>query len=345
MKFDVIIGNPPYQLSTGGGKDRDEATAAKQAKPLYHRFVEQAKKMNPKYISMIIPARWYAGGIGLSDFRQNMLNDPHLTVLVDYPNSKDCFHGVDIAGGVCYFLWERDKADTRCKVINIIGDDMDEMDRPLNEYSDLFIRSNISISIVEKVKQKASRFVSDMVSAIDTFGISSKEKGHKERQDGDLVLIHSVGPNSQGTSYIQRERIKKNVDLIDKYKIKISIMVPQNGEVGIDPSKGYRSISTPQILRPGEVDTFSYLNIGFFDTDNEAINFRDYMTCKFTRFMMRTTYSSVHISKQNFMFVPMMDFSRAWTDADLYKWFDLTADEIGLIERTMRPLVITNTDM
>ena len=138
---------------------------------------------------------------------------------------------------------------------------------------------------------------------------------------------------------------KKNVDLIDKYKIKISIMVPQNGEVGIDPSKGYRSISTPQILRPGEVDTFSYLNIGFFDTDNEAINFRDYMTCKFTRFMMRTTYSSVHISKQNFMFVPMMDFSRAWTDADLYKWFDLTADEIGLIERTMRPLVITNTDM
>lgn len=341
MKFDVIIGNPPYQLSTGGGKDRDEATAAKQAKPLYHRFVEQAKKMNPKYISMIIPARWYAGGIGLSDFRQNMLNDPHLTVLVDYPNSKDCFQGVDIAGGVCFFLWERDKADAKCKVINIIGDDMDEMDRPLNEYSDLFIRSNISISIVEKVKQKASHFVSDMVSAIDTFGISSKEKGHKERQDGDLVLIHSVGPNSQGTSFIQRDKIKKNVDLIDKYKIKISIMVPQNGEVGIDPSKGYRSISTPQILKPGEVDTFSYLNIGFFDTENEAINFRDYMTCKFTRFMMRTTYSSVHISKQNFMFVPMMDFSRAWTDVDLYEWFALTADEIGLIERTMRPLIIT----
>ena len=343
MKFDVIIGNPPYQLSTGGGKDRDEAVAAKQAKPLYHRFVEQAKKMNPKYISMIIPARWYAGGIGLADFRQNMVNDPHLTVLVDYPNSKDCFHGVDIAGGVCYFLWERDKSEKNCRIINVSGDDIDEMDRPLNEYSDLFIRSNPSIPIIEKVKQKANHFVSDMVSAIDTFGISSKEKGHKERQDGDLVLIHSVGPNSQGTSFVQRDKIKKNVDLIDKYKIKISIMVPQNGEVGIDPSKGYRSISTPQILKPGEVDTFSYLNIGFFDTELEAINFRDYMTCKFTRFMMRTTYSSVHISKQNFIFVPMLDFTRPWTDADLYELFDLTDDEIGLIEKTMRPLVLAET--
>lgn len=344
VKFDVVIGNPPYQLSTGGGKE--ESVAATQAKPLYHQFVELGKSLSPKCLSMIIPARWYAGGIGLNEFRKNMLNDQHLSVLVDYVNAKDCFQGVDIAGGICYFLWEkdRDKNETHCRVINRIGESSYEMNRKLNEFDDLFIRSNVSMSIIEKVRAKATRFVSDMVSAIDTFGLSSKEKGHSQYQEGDLVLIHSVGANKQGTSYIQRDKIKKNRDLIEKYKIKISIMVPQNGEVGIDPSRGYRSMSTPQILRPGEVDTFSYLNIGFFDTELEAINFRDYMTCKFTRFMMRTTYSSVHISKQNFIFVPMMNYTRHWTDSDLYEYFELTEAEISLIEKTMRPLVLDPTN-
>lgn len=340
VKFDVIIGNPPYQLSTGGGKE--ESVAATQAKPLYHQFVELGKRLSPKYMSMIIPARWYAGGIGLNEFRKNMLNEKRISVLVDYVNAKDCFQGVDIAGGICYFLWERDRNDNlkTCRVINKVGGQSYEMNRPLNEFDDLFIRSNVSMSIIKKVQTKSNHFVSEMVSAIDTFGLSSKEKGHSQYNEGDLVLIHSVGANKQGSSFIERDKVKKNTGLIDKYKIKISIMVPQNGEVGIDPSRGYRSMSTPQILRPGEVDTFSYLNIGFFDTELEAINFRDYMTCKFTRFMMRTTYSSVHISKQNFIFVPMMDYTRRWTDKDLYEHFELTDSEVSLIENTMRPLIL-----
>ncbi|MBP5362574.1 MAG: restriction endonuclease, partial [Ruminococcus sp.] len=131
---------------------------------------------------------------------------------------------------------------------------------------------------------------------------------------------------------------KKNHNLIEKYKVKISIMVPQGGEVGIKPENGYRSISTPQIIYPNQVDSFSYLNVGFFDSEIEATNLVKYLCCKFTRFLIRTTYSSVHVSKENFCFVPLWDFHREWTDKDLYSYFDLTSDEIELIEKTMRPM-------
>ena len=176
------------------------------------------------------------------------------------------------------------------------------------------------------------------MSSIDTFGIPSKEKGHRDKQPGDISLLHSVGYNDQGESYISRDNIKKNRHYIDKYKVKISIMVPQGGEVGIKPENGYRSISTPQILPPGQVDTFSYLNVGFFDTKEEAENMVSYVNCKFTRYLIRTTYSSVHVSKDNFKFVPLVDLKRRWTDEELYSYFGLTNDEIAIIEKTMRPM-------
>ena len=223
---------------------------------------------------MIVPARWYNGGIGLTDFRTEMLNDRHIIKLFDYSNSKELFPTVDIAGGICYFLRNASIEDD-CLVINSIMGKKSIIKRPLNEFGDLFIRSNEAISIVEKIRAKSSSFVSEMVSPIDTFGIPSKEKGHDDYYAGDLLLLHSVGANSQGTSFISPLFVTKNEDLIDKYKIKISILVPQNGEVGVSPEKGYRSISSPQVLYPGTVDSFSYLNIGFFDTEEEALNFRD----------------------------------------------------------------------
>lgn len=340
MKFDVICSNPPYQLSTGGGTEENKS--AKQAKPLYHKFVEQALKLNPRYITMIIPSRWYNGGMGLTQFRNAMLNDKHIVKLVDYINSKDCFQGVQIAGGVCYFLWDRDNEAENCEVVNISGDSSNTSFRPLNEYSEMFVRSNASIKIINKVLEKSNSFMKDIVSPIDTFGIPSKEKGHLQKEKDDLVLITSSGYNSQVKHYISKKMIKKNMDLVDKYKVKISIMVPQGGEVGIDPKNGYRSISTPQMLKPGEVDSFSYLNIGFFDKEIEAKNLIGYMKCKFTRFLMRTTYSSVHISKDNFKFVPLLDFTMPWTDEKLYKMYDLNPEEISLIEKTMRPMADEN---
>lgn len=341
MKFDAVVGNPPYQATTGGGS---EVAAAAQAKPIFQYFVQQGKALDPQYLSMIVPARWYNGGIGLNDFRSEMLGDQRLIELVDYSNSKELFPTVDIAGGICYFLW-KGSYNGDCKVVNVLAGTRSELMRKLDQFGDFFIRSNSAISIIEKVTQKSNRFVAEMVSAIDTFGIPSKEKGHEQYVDGDILLLHSVGPNSQGVDYIDRNTVSKNSHLIDKYKIKISILVPQNGEVGVDVEKGYRSISSPQILYPGTVDSFSYLNIGFFDTEQEAINFRDFMTCKFPRFMMRITFSSVHISKANFIFVPMMDFSQQWNDEKLFAYFGLSDSEAALIEKTMRPLLLEKDDI
>ena len=336
MRFDVIIGNPPYQLETGGGTE--EKKSATQAKPVYHIFIEQAKKLRPRYLSMIIPARWYNGGMGLNQFRNDMLNDKSLVRLVDYNNSKDCFQGVDIAGGVCYFLWDRDHPSDKCVITNITGDGTNTAERSLSEFGDFFIRANDSIPIIKKVLSKAKSFMNETVSAIDTFGIPSKEKGHKKKEPGDVELLHTVGYNDQGNSYISLSKVKKNQQLIDKYKVKISIMVPQGGEVGIKPENGYRSISTPQIVPPGMVDTFSYLNIGFFDTREEAENLVNFISTKFARYLLRTTYSSVHVSKENFCFVPRMDMTKKWTDAELYDYFGLDQDERDLIDRTMRPM-------
>lgn len=336
MKFDVIIGNPPYQLATGGGTE--EKKSATQAMPVYHKFIEMAKKLNPRYISMIIPARWYNGGMGLNQFRRDMLNDKHIVKLVDFINSKDCFQGVDIAGGVCYFLWDREHPTPNCSVVNISGNSLTTDERPLDEFDSLFIRSNSAIDIIKKILSKSTKFMNEIVSPIDTFGIPSKEKGHDKRNPGDIELIHTLGYNKQGVSFLSKDKVKKNAHLIDKYKVKISIMVPQGGEVGIKPENGYRSISTPQVLKPGQVDSFSYLNIGFFDSEDEAKNLVSYVSCKFTRYLLRATYSSVHVSKDNFMFVPLVDLSKRWDDSTLYDYFGLNQEERGLIESTMRPM-------
>lgn len=335
MKFDAIVGNPPYQSTTSGGIGNGKA--ATQAKPIFHLFVQQAKRLDPNYISMIIPARWYNGGMGLNDFRMDMLNDNRMRRLVDFYNAKDCFPTVEIAGGLCYFLWDNEWSGN-CEVINKLTGDEDSLLRPLNQFVNLFIRSNKSISIIDKVRNKVDRFWDEHVSALDTFGISSKEKGHEEYKSGDIQLLHSVGFNGQGIDYISPDTVTKNRDLIDKYKIKISIMIPQGGETGVQPANGYRSISGPQILYPGVVDTFSYLNVAFFDTETEAKNFLNFLIGKFARYMMRTTFSSVHLSKNNFIFVPELDFNESWSDEKLYKYFGLDEEEVSLIENTMRPI-------
>lgn len=328
MKFDAIVGNPPYQEDTGGGSAAN--VAAKQARPVYNLFVDQAKTMQPHYISMIMPARWYAGGIELNDFRNEMLNDPHLIRLTDFVNSKDCFSTVDIAGGICYFLWDRNKEEV-CEVTNVSGLERHTMRRHLNEFGEIFIRSNESLSIIHKVLNRSEHFLTDRVQPIDAFGFPSAARGEKEPFNGCISLIHS-----QGTGYIKRSDVKKNAELIDKYKATISILVPCNGEVDIDPSKGYKAITTPRIEVPGEANTFSYLVLGAFDTEAEIKNYKQYLMCKFTRFMLHLTYSSMHIARANFVFVPDQDFTEEWTDEKLYKKYELTEDEIAFIESTIR---------
>ena len=195
----------------------------------------------------------------------------------------------------------------------------------------IFIRSNESLSIIHKVLRRSEHFLTERVQPIDAFGFPSAARGEKEPFDGCISLIHS-----QGTGYIKRSDVKKNAELIDKYKATISILVPCNGEVGIDPSKGYKAITTPRIEIPGEVNTFSYLVLGAFDTEEEIKNYKQYLMCKFTRFMLRLTYSSMHIARANFIFVPDQDFTEEWTDEKLYKKYELTEDEIAFVESTIR---------
>lgn len=330
MTFDAIVGNPPYQETTGGGSEK--VVAATQAKPIFNLFVQQAKMLAPAYLSMIIPARWYNGGIGLNAFRENMLNDNCLEKLIDFSNSKDCFPSVDIAGGLCYFLWNR-KYKGQCAVTNIVGDSRTQSMRRLDEFEGMFIRSNDAVSVIHKVIDKAQHFVEDYAYPIDAFGFPSKARGKKDPFVESIKLIHS-----QGVGYVHSDDVKKNKDIINKYKVTIGILVPCNGEVGIDPSKGYKSITTPRILNPGEIITFSYLVVHAFDTLEEAENFKAFLLCKFPRFMMRVTYSSMHIARANFKFVPELDFTVRWTDQMLYDYFDLNDEERNMIESTMRPM-------
>ena len=332
MKFDVIIGNPPYQLTTNS----TERDAAKQARPIFQLFVESAKKLSPRYLTMIIPARWYSGGIGLHDFRETMVHDKHITELVDYANSRDCFAGVDIAGGVCYFLWDRDRTSD-CHITNINGNLMNSTVRPMDEFGDVFVRSNESIGIIHKIIQSKTSTLDSQV--FSPFGIPTAARGVEKPFPSCLTLVHS-----KGNGYIQRSEVKKNINLVEKWKVTIARVVPGNGEVGVDPAKGYKAITTPRLLQPNTVNTFSYMLLGAFDTEEEASNFRSYMMCKLPRFLLRLTYSSMNIARSNFMFVPKLDFHKEWNDMMLYDRFGLTEDEIKLVERTIRPMDIGSND-
>ena len=317
--FDVIISNVPYQMSDGG--------AGASATPIYHKFVEQAIKLNPRYLTMIIPARWYAGGKGLDDFRKNMLNDKHISNLVDYVNAKDCFPGTSIGGGVCYFLRERDY-EGPCKYTNIHGDHVSTTLRQLDEYP-VFVRYNEALSIINKVKEvyQPDRFA-DHVGSRNPFGISSSMRG--DSRGGDY-LLHS----SAGTSYIPQSVVKQGYELIDKYKIMISKVTAEhagepdkNGQVGV--------LSTAKIIKPKEVCTDSYL-IAYANKDKTITeNCLSYMNTKFFRFLLLQAVSSINLSKDKFQFIPEEDYSHAWTDEMLYDKYKLSKEEREFIEMMIK---------
>ena len=321
MKFDVIIGNPPYQLSDGG--------SAGGAMPLYDKFVTQALKLNPRYLSMIIPSRWFAGGRGLNEFRDKMLNDPHLRVIVDYPKSRDCFQGVDIAGGVCYFLWDS-LYSGECKVTSIIGDSISSSMRRLNEFS-IFVRSNVGINIIHKVQKRSTSYIDELVAPVSPFGLRSFVRGEKQPFSGSVVLN-----SSEGKSYIPIQDVKKGVELIDKYKVVVGYLNPDRAGVN-NASDGKSNVTTKvSILSPGEVITETYIVLGGFNSYSEATNYTTYIKTRFVRLLVFLTLSSMHITKLNFQFVPMQDFSKPWDDVQLYEKYGLDNDEIAFIENTIR---------
>ncbi len=322
MKFDVIIGNPPYQLNTGGTKS--------QAIPLYHKFVEQAQKLSPRYLTMIIPARWYAGGMGLDSFRASMLNDNRIRYLVDYTNSKDCFSGVSLGGGVCYFLWDRDNPGT-CKVTNIHNRNTNVMERTLNEFP-VFVRHNEAIEIIRKVSSLRENSLSEIISSLNPFGLDSSIRGNKTPTNGDITVY-----SSQGKGYLPEIMIKQGKALLNAYKIMVSKVTSEHASEA-DKNGQYKVFSKIEILKPGEACTFSYFIIGNFDSLIYAQNLLTYLKTKFVRFLLLQCISSINLSRDKFAFVPMQDFSKPLTDEFLYGKYNLSDEEISFIESMIRPM-------
>lgn len=319
MKFDVIIGNPPYQLSDEG--------FGRSASPIYQKFVEQAKKLNPRYLTMIIPSRWFAGGKGLDNFRDEMLNDRRFRKIVDFPDASECFPGVDIAGGVCYFLWEKDyKGD--CEVTNIHKGVAQTSVRPLNEFN-TFIRHGNAVPIIKRVAAKNEASMSLQVSSRKPFGLATNARPTKE---GDLKLVWNggVGP-------FERHNVTMGKEIIDSWKVITSKVSYDHG--GQPDKEGKRRVlSKVEMLPPQTICTETYLVAGSFSTEKEAINLANYLRTKFVRFLVSQLSFSQDITKDRFLFVPVQDFNQSWTDEKLYKKYGLTAEEVAFIESLMRPM-------
>lgn len=324
MKFDVIIGNPPYQLKTAG--------AQAQASPIYDKFVTQAIKLRPRFLAMIIPSKWFSGGMGLNEFRRTMLNDKSIRKIFDFPNSVDCFPGVDISGGVCYFLWDRDHKG-QCEVSTSIEGSVSTMIRPLLEDGiDSFIRYNEAISILHKIAQLKELSFSNLVSSQKPFGLATNFSEFKsEPFEGSVMFIAY-----NRTGYIKREQVAQNLELVDKFKVYLS------QAYGERISSSYWVTGKPFIGNPGTCCSEAYLVIGPCSDGKECENIMSYIRTRFFRFLVLLLKNSQHAPKKVYTLVPVQDFSSSWTDEKLYKKYKLSKKEISFIESMVRPMELVN---
>ena len=323
--INVVISNPPYHMEDGGH--------GRSAKPIYHKFIEQAKKLNPQYIVMIIPARWYTGGKGLDDFRRDMLNDRHIRVLYDFFNPEECFPDIDLSGGVCYFLWDRDY-NGDCEIITHRGENISVMTRPLiDKQVRTFIRFNEAVPIVHKVKSFYEKSFADMVSPRKPFGLATDVLGEPKSERNNVRLYSNKNAQKE-KGYVSREDITQNEEWVDEWKVLISRAY---GERGNFP---YIVTGKPFIGEPDSVCSETYVVIGPFNDRETCENVISYITTKFFRFLVLLRKNTQDATREVYSFVPVQDFSRSWSDEDLYAKYGLTPEEIAFIDSMIRPMTI-----
>lgn len=335
MRFDVIVGNPPYQLTDSG--------FGTSAAPIYDKFVSQAKKLNPRFITMIIPARWFAGGKGLDEFREEMLTDDRIRSIDDYLSASDVFPGVGLKGGICIFLWDRDNRGSCRVTTHFNGKHLSTANRKLlEEGADVFIRFNEGLSILKKVMAvetgqenllslpEEKRF-DRMVSSRKPFGLETTFKGKPKKKADDDLLIYQNG----GTGYVPRKSVSSGTQYIDYWKIYTGRAAPGTGNKDTYP---HRIISTPFIGEPGTISSETYLCIGPLDTQAHAESVLSYLSCKLTRLLILLHKPSQDTTRKVYTFVPTQDWNKEWTDEELYKKYGLSEDEITFIDSMVRPL-------
>ncbi|MDB5478854.1 MAG: Eco57I restriction endonuclease [Alphaproteobacteria bacterium] len=321
MNFDIIVTNPPYQVGTEGFG----ATAS----TIYHHFVEKAIALEPKYVAMITPSRWFSGGKGLDSFRERMIADRRLRAVVDNPKLFDCFPGVEIKGGVNYFLWDRDY-DGDCEFsTRIDGTIVSTLTRDLREGDGVLVRDNRAMSIVHKVAAKRQRSIEELCSVRKPFGLnifSNYPGSVPEPFEGAIPLIYA-----SHVGYSRPDQIERNHQWIDRWKV----LIPKAGD-GHGREVSY-VLGEPIAVAPGSACTQTYLIAGMFDSRTETENYAHYLTTKFARFLVLQRKTTQDVTPDRFRFVPVLDMTRRWTDADLYEHFDLTGDEAAYIESTIHP--------
>lgn len=326
VQFDVVIGNPPYQLGQSGGE-----SVGSFAMPIYQKFVDAARSLEPRFAVLVTPSRWFAGGRGLDDFRLDMLSDRRLRVLVDYPDSTEAFPGADVSGGVSYFRWDRDNPGD-CQVTTIVGGKpIDEpTSRALGTY-DIFVRFNTGVRILEKVLADgdATRRLSESVSPIQPFSLRTSFTGAESPAGlSDAIAVKG----NKGITFIERNAVPRNREWVDRWKV---ILGRAYGERGAYPYKVY---SMPAVLGPGAVCTETYLVVDTFGSQAEAERLVAFLSTRFVRFLVSLRKNTQDIFNERFSFVPALPMDRVWTDKDLYERYGITDGEIAFIESMVRPM-------
>ncbi|MYN14969.1 restriction endonuclease [Pusillimonas sp. TS35] len=328
MQFDVIIGNPPYQMTGGAGGTSDSS--------IYHLFVQQAMQLEPRYLSMVMPSRWLAGGRGMDEFRQTMLTGRHMRELVDYPAASDVFPGVEIKAGVCYFLWDASH-DGDCNVTTVRGTEtIGPQTRNLGEY-DVFVRDGRAISILHKVLKQEEPSINTILTRDTTFGLASNFDGfHEQQQQGDIPLYY-IRRMKRHVGYVSKSTIHKNEHLIDKWKV----LVPKAYNGG--DSVPHQILGKPQIAPSPSVCTQSFM-LFHADTKKAAKSILSYYTTRFFRFLVSQRKITQDALYSTYSWVPVQTWNKTWTDTALYEKYGITKDEQAYIESQVKPMILGDTD-